>query len=117
MQVPAAEIYADLENAEAEGSSLEPVAMAHSHCNGDASPPETKQLRAGAPMRGAGANGGWGISLGVSRVREKVSVCASVYEACEQAHAIIVCTEWQEFKVRAKFCDYIKSRYFLSLEF
>ena len=91
-QVPAGEIFADLESASAEGSLLEPPLPPPLI---DASPPEsgaTRHLRGGTPLRTSGGRG-------LSTVREKVSVCASAYEACEQAHAIIVCTEWQEFKV------------------
>lgn len=30
-----------------------------------------------------------------------VTVCEDAYSAAEGAHAIVVCTEWDEFKVRA----------------
>ena len=29
-----------------------------------------------------------------------ITVCSSAYEACDQSHAVVVCTEWDEFKVR-----------------
>lgn len=93
LQVPAAEIYAELEMAEAEGSSLEPVAM--THCNGDASLSQSSG-ESSAKQKHLRVNGGRGVS---DRVLEKVSVCSSAYEACADAHAIIVCTEWHEFKV------------------
>ncbi|XP_063727545.1 UDP-glucose 6-dehydrogenase-like [Symsagittifera roscoffensis] len=27
-----------------------------------------------------------------------ITVCSSAYEACDQSHAVVVCTEWDEFK-------------------
>ena len=91
-QVPAGKIFADLESAAAEGSLLEPPLPPLLI---DASQPEsgaTRHFHGGTPLRTSGGRN-------LSPVCEKVSVCASTYEACEQAHAIIVCTEWPEFKV------------------
>ena len=39
------------------------------------------------------------ISDDPSRVQELVTICRDPYQAAEQAHAIVLCTEWDEFKV------------------
>ena len=31
------------------------------------------------------------------RVKKRVTICCSAYEACEDAHAIVIATEWDEF--------------------
>jgi len=36
-------------------------------------------------------------------VKDLVTICSDPYEAADQAHAIIVATEWDEFVVRMSF--------------
>uniref|UniRef100_UPI00398EDF7E UDP-glucose 6-dehydrogenase isoform X3 n=1 Tax=Pristiophorus japonicus TaxID=55135 RepID=UPI00398EDF7E len=33
------------------------------------------------------------------QVSRLVTICTDAYEACDRAHAIVICTEWDEFKV------------------
>jgi UDPglucose 6-dehydrogenase len=38
------------------------------------------------------------LNLPLEVVKSKVQICDDPYEACNQSHAIIICTEWDEFK-------------------
>lgn len=39
-----------------------------------------------------------GVSSGIDEVRKKVTICKTAYEACAGTDALIVVTEWDEFK-------------------
>ncbi|KAI9032290.1 UDP-glucose/GDP-mannose dehydrogenase family, NAD binding domain-containing protein [Hyaloraphidium curvatum] len=39
-----------------------------------------------------------GVSSGLDEVKRRVTICGSAYEACEGADALVVVTEWDEFK-------------------
>lgn len=32
-------------------------------------------------------------------LKQKINICHDPYEACDKSHAIVICTEWDEFKV------------------
>ena len=39
------------------------------------------------------------LSLTLDSVKKKVTLVHDPYEACVNSHAIVICTEWDEFKV------------------
>ncbi len=39
------------------------------------------------------------MTLILSAVSDLVTVTSDPYEACESAHALVICTEWDMFKV------------------
>ncbi|KAF9581937.1 UDP-glucose 6-dehydrogenase 1 [Lunasporangiospora selenospora] len=42
-----------------------------------------------------------GVGTNEVEVKKHVSICSSAYEACVDADAIVICTEWDEFKMGA----------------
>jgi UDPglucose 6-dehydrogenase len=39
------------------------------------------------------------LNLTIESVKQKVTMVHNPYEACNNSHAIVICTEWDEFKV------------------
>jgi UDPglucose 6-dehydrogenase len=54
-----------------------------------------------------------GVTSGIEQVRKRVTFCGSAYEACAGTDALIVCTEWDEFKE----LDYEKWVFFVVVDF
>ena len=42
------------------------------------------------------------LNLPSEIIKEKVRMVHDPYEACKNSHAIVICTEWDEFKVKIK---------------
>lgn len=40
-----------------------------------------------------------GVVDDVADLKKQVTICTDRYEACEGADAVVVCTEWKEFKM------------------
>lgn len=51
------------------------------------------------------------LNLPTDVVKKRVTVVTDPYEAAKDSHAIIVCTEWDEFKVREKMQKRIKTEF------
>jgi UDPglucose 6-dehydrogenase len=49
------------------------------------------------------------------KVKKAITVYQDAYSACENSHAIVLCTEWDEFKVSGRFGD-ILCIYYLFLD-